>query len=214
MKVEVRYRQVNSDHLPITIIVPRLESRDGFYKNFCLDSIIANRPREILEVSGEGGASAKRNYGLKHAGQDLVFFCDDDVVLAKNCLQTLFRALAPRYRFAYCDNLGICVHPEGHPNGGVFVQRGHEFQAERFYEKNYASTMSLVRKFDFPGFDESLPRFHDWDVWLTMIKEGARGIYVPEVLFHAYYLDIGVTAGTPYEEALKLLKQKHPDITA
>ena len=49
---------------------------------------------------------------------------------------------------------------------------------------NYIHTSSLVRRSAFPGFDEDIKRFQDWDVWLTMAEQGKKGIYLPETLMH------------------------------
>ena len=37
---------------------------------------------------------------------------------------------------------------------------------------------------DFPGFDEHLKRFHDWDVWLTLAARGKNGVFLKKNLFH------------------------------
>ena len=47
----------------------------------------------------------------------------------------------------------------------------------------YIHTTSLIRKKDFPGFDENIKRLQDWDLWLTMLEQGKRGIWIPKYLF-------------------------------
>ena len=45
--------------------------------------------------------------------------------------------------------------------------------------------MALIRREDFPatGWDESLKKFQDWDLWLTMLSLGKIGYFIPQVLF-------------------------------
>jgi hypothetical protein len=47
----------------------------------------------------------------------------------------------------------------------------------------YIHTTSLIRRDHFVGFDPSLKRFQDWDLWLTMMEKGDHGYYLPEILF-------------------------------
>jgi hypothetical protein len=63
--------------------------------------------------------------------------------------------------------------------------KSHEFEPELLKKINYIDTTSLIRRADFPigGFDESLKRFQDWDLWLTMLVNKKTGVFVPEVLF-------------------------------
>lgn len=121
-----------------------------------------------------GGAAAARNVGAGMATGELLFFCDADLALDPRLLERLAAALAahPEASFAYC----------GFEWGGkTFGLR--PFDAAAVRRNNYISTMSLIRRRDFPGFDASLERFQDWDLWLTMIGRGKVGVGVPEVLF-------------------------------
>ena len=45
--------------------------------------------------------------------------------------------------------------------------------------------MSLIRRKDFPqsGWDESIKKLQDWDLWLQMLSEGKTGLWIPQVLF-------------------------------
>ena len=57
------------------------------------------------------------------------------------------------------------------------------FSAERLRIMPYIHTTSLIRREAFPGFDESLKKFQDWDLYLTMLKNGYSGVWIPEVLY-------------------------------
>jgi hypothetical protein len=57
------------------------------------------------------------------------------------------------------------------------------FDYEKLRQMPYIHTTSLIRRQAFPGFDESLKKFQDWDLFLTMAEKGGRGIFIGEVLF-------------------------------
>ncbi|OGH90192.1 MAG: hypothetical protein A2537_03520 [Candidatus Magasanikbacteria bacterium RIFOXYD2_FULL_36_9] len=41
----------------------------------------------------------------------------------------------------------------------------------------------MIRTKDFVPFDESIKRFQDWDLWLTMLEQNKIGIFVPQILY-------------------------------
>ena len=75
----------------------------------------------------------------------------------------------------------------------------------------------------FPGFDEDLKKFQDWDLWLTIGEKNGRGIWIDQVLFQvatggtmsswlpsiAYRLLPMWPAVRRYQQALKIIKRKH-----
>ena len=158
-------------------------------------------PRVRLVRQPQRGAAAARNAGARQATGDLFFFCDADLVLEPRLLARLEAALQnhPDAQFAYC----------GFRWGGkTFGMRS--FDATAVKRNNYISTMSLIRREAFPGFDESLARFQDWDLWLTMIEKGARGVGVPEVLFHVQQQgSMSHRGGMSRLRATHIIRRKH-----
>lgn len=200
------------DGLPISVIVPLSKNRRSFFENFVLPLIEANNPIEIIVNDDEGSAPKKRNAGFKKATQPFIFFCDDDILLPANYLQSLYNTLIknPDIGFAYTGYYGVVLHPETHPVHGNFQIPPVPFSIERLKQANFISTMTLVRKELFPMFDENLKRLQDWDIWLTIVKNGSRGILVPNLMFFAYYLDAGITSNTNSEvDAYNAIRTKH-----
>ncbi len=127
----------------------------------------------VVSQPGAGAAEA-RNAGARMVSGELLFFCDADLVLDPMLIAKLEAVLIdqPGASFAYCAFRW---------GGKVFSMR--PFDPEAVRRNNYISTMSLIRRSDFSGFDPSLERFQDWDLWLTMIESHKTGINVQEVLF-------------------------------
>ncbi|WKZ29236.1 MAG: glycosyltransferase family A protein [Patescibacteria group bacterium] len=123
------------------------------------------------------GGPAARNRGFRESKGDLVLFCDADIILRPDALEKLTAALDahPEAAYAYASfKFGWKAFPLG------------PFDPARLKKHNYIHTGSLIRREKFPGFDESLKRFQDWDLWLTMLERGDTGVWVPEFLANVH----------------------------
>jgi len=128
-----------------------------------------------------------RNEGIATSHGEYIFVCDADIVLQPDCFEKMLNALEqhPECSYAYSSFKWEWK-----------VFKSYSFDAERLKKMNYINTASLVRCEHHPGFDESIGKFQDWDVWLTMLDQGHKGIYIPEVLFSlGENLDRPVRAG-------------------
>lgn len=125
------------------------------------------------------GAPAARNQGAAVSQGEYLLFCDADVMLHGNYLEKMVKALEVNVEasFAYSSF-----------RFGQKLFKLWPFDSEKLKKTPYIHTTSLIRRKDFPGFDESLKRFQDWDLFLTISERGGRGTWVNEVLFE-------VTAG-------------------
>lgn len=125
------------------------------------------------ESNDSRGAAVARNAGAQGIKDGYLFFCDADVRLAPEALALLEDALRKNTKAAFAYGPFMF---------GKFF-RVPPFSAGLLRWHNYISTMSLVRAEDFPGFDEQLSRFQDWDLWLRIAAQGKRGIRVKKMLF-------------------------------
>lgn len=168
------------------------------------------------------GANPARNVGWKEADGDFLIFADADVVMKPNMIEMLYRALDlnPTAQFAYSRF-----------RFGWKLFRSSPFDPAKLSRLNYIHTTSLARAAGFPGFDEKIKRFQDWDVWLTITGRGGEGVFVPKTLFRvlidgpsrlgsywlpslAYVLPWHWLKRRPrriqtYEEAKKIIVAKH-----
>lgn len=120
------------------------------------------------------GAPRARNLGFEASTGSYVLFLDADIVLEPQALEKLLAALKQSDAdFSYCAyNFGWKKFPT------------IPFDPTKLTQYNYIHTSSLLRRDVFVGFDESLKRFQDWDLWLTIVANGGKGIGLTQVLFH------------------------------
>ena len=121
------------------------------------------------------GASMARNRGAADANSKYLLFCDADIILRPYCLEKMIRALEnnPEASYAYSDFVF-----------GFKTFHLFDFDEEKLKKLPYIHTTSLMRKQSFCGFDPNIRRFQDWDLWLTLLEKGHKGIWIPEILFH------------------------------
>ncbi len=120
------------------------------------------------------GAPSARNFGAREAVGDYVLFCDADVVAAPSMLEKMENALNTHPEIAYVYS-GMRF--------GSKRFRSRPFDAIELRKQNYIHTPSLIRADVLPRFDESLKRFQDWDLWLTLLAKGKIGMALEEELF-------------------------------
>lgn len=148
------------------------------------------------------GASKMRNKGAKKAKGEFILFSDNDLEWDKHAFATLYKCLV--------KNTGASYAYGSYTLDGKIVGN-REFSSHDLWKWNYISTMSLIRREEFPGFDESLKRFQDWDLWLTMLNNGKVGKYCGEHMFKTKLRE-GITYGKDAldpTEARKVLLAKH-----
>lgn len=199
------------DGLPVSVIIPLSTKREKFFFDFVFPLIESMGAKEIIINNDIGGACKKRNDGFKKSTQPYILFADDDILFPKSFLEKLLDALNKNKNigYAYTGYKGI-VLTHTHPIGKNYDIRTIPFNGESLKRANYISTMSLIRREVFPMFDENLKRFHDWDLWLTLLNKGIEGVAVFDLEFFAYYLDEGITSNTNNEqEAILAIIRKH-----
>jgi glycosyltransferase involved in cell wall biosynthesis len=226
----------------ISIIIPIYNQADKLAK--CLDSILAQSHKDYeIIIADDGssddvqkiiekyvkkinikyqkskvnlGAPAARNRGWQEAGGGYLFFCDADAILAPEALETMLEALESNPEAGYAFSSFFW--------GKKLFQIG-PFSAEKLKSGPCIHTMSLIRRETFPktGWDESIKKLQDWDLYLMMLEEGNNGIWIDKVLFtiqpggtisswvpsFAYKLLPFLPAVKKYKKAVAIIKNKH-----
>lgn len=160
------------------------------------------------------GAPVARNNGAKEAKGNFLLFCDADVVMQPNMLKTMLKTLKNNEGASYAYSSF---------KFGPKIFKLWPFDGAKLKQMPYITTTSLIKTKDFPGFDENLKKFQDWDLWLTMLEQGKVGTWIDEVLFSvasggtmsswlpspAYKLLPWLSQVKKYKKAGEIIKQKH-----
>ncbi len=127
----------------------------------------------VIRQPNKGG-NAARNRGAETAKGEYIIFVDADAELKPGMIEIFLQALQSNPSASYSYSAF---------RFGWKRFRGIEFSAERLRRVNFITTSALIRREHFPGFDEKLRRFQDWDLWLTMLEQNHIGILVKGTWF-------------------------------
>lgn len=197
-----------TEPLPVSVVIPHTRSREDFFHRVCLPSVMLNNPAQIIVVDREGGSAEKRNEGAAKAKHPYLLFVDDDGELASDAIQAMLDGLAqdPTAAFAYGD-ITFVSHV---PPVGEFTKVAVPWDLEALRRCNYIDVTALMRREAFPGFDLSVTRLQDWDLWLTVAGRGGHGIYIRRGTHRNHRLsDDCISVRESLEENDKRVREKH-----
>ena len=169
-----------------------------------LEIMLEDYDCSFIKSKENKGAPATRNNGETIAKGEYLLFCDSDVTLNSNAFETMIQKLNdyPSCSWCYCNF-----------KWGDRVLSFQPFNKAKMFEVNCSSTMSMLKHAHFPGFDESLQKLQDWDLFITMMKNGFIGIWENSVLFETIDSKTGITNNSiPELKAREILRKKHPEI--
>jgi len=133
-----------------------------------------NPPIQFIRFKKNRGAPHARNEGFRISKGELVIFLDADAVLESDALSIMVKTLASN------QDIGF-VYPSFYWGQKLF--KGKPFDLETLKEENYIHTSALIRREAFPGFDETLTKFQDWDLFLRLAHSGQKGAWISQALY-------------------------------
>ena len=151
------------------------------------------------------GANWARNRGFELCRTELVLFSDDDIEWMLDGIEAMIDALDahPEATYSYGTYFSVT-------DGKNYIVSDQQFDAAVLRRNNFVSTMSVIRAKDFPGFDESLKRLQDWDLWLTLLDAGKVGVHCGKTVFKSVCGPDGITnKSIGWEAAYAAIRGKH-----
>jgi len=162
------------------------------------------------------GANATRNRGAKLAKGEYIIFCDADVTMEPIMLELMLKTLKADPSVSFCYSSFYW---------GNKMFKLWPYDESRLKQMPCININSLIKKEHFPGFDETLKKFQEWDLWLTMLEQNHTGIWLNKVLYKvsvggtqtmsnwlpsfAYKLFPFLPAVKRYNQGIIMIKKKH-----
>lgn len=138
------------------------------------------RLKYLRTEKNSGHDGLPKNMGIAAAHGEYICFLDDDDVYRRDALKILL---------TYIRETGVDVVYgdyliDGRPGWSL------DFSTSKLSEFNYIAMCSTLLKREavlaVGGFDEAVPKFKDWNLWLRLQKNGARFMHIPIVVFEIH----------------------------
>ncbi len=154
----------------------------------------------ILHQENQGAAAA-RNAGCKIAKGRYLHFLDSDNKTTSDYIQKAVDFLNTNPEFAVYYGKPMFFGDNSRPG----FKTG-SFNIDKLLIFNYIDMCSFVRKSAFEqagGFDESLPRLQDWDLWLSIYEKKWKFHFQNENLYH-YRIVANSIGGQNLDEIMEI----------
>lgn len=140
-----------------------------------------SRPKTRVLRSENRGLPGARNFGIRHSRGEVICSLDADDKLAPTYFEKAVRVLKDDPTTSFVSHWLRTFGDEE----SDWTPTLCDLQSMLLH--NLVNGAALVRReplLAVGGFDESMTAgCEDWDLWLTMIEQGYRGVIIPEVLF-------------------------------
>ena len=145
-----------------------------------VSNFIENR-KIIFFKQDNKGVSHARNYGAKHATGDFFVFLDADDILVDTYIEKCVAVFKQ-------DSTIKIVYSQAN----LFGRENKKWEIpayenlHSFLIGNCIFVTAMLKKEDFikaNGFDTELDFYEDWDLWISILKNGGNVFQIPETLF-------------------------------
>ena len=190
--IEKAVKSILDQDLPdIEIIVVNDGSTDNSQK--VLNGLLEMDWIKVIELKENKGACVARNEGTKVATGKYLSFLPADAILYPGMARIWYEMLEehPDFDFLYGGYRFVDEDGEPLPNSDMFFQAFDPYALE---VTNYIDGSFPIRREAFWKYaklmnqpdglwDKNIKSLQDWDFWLSVVKNGGKGLYIPDIFF-------------------------------
>jgi glycosyltransferase involved in cell wall biosynthesis len=204
---------LNQTYRNLELIVVDDNSTDGTKE--LVEERVSDKRLKYIKLSKNLGGGGARNRGINEAQGDYIAFQDSDDKWLTNKLEKQMQVFQnkPNIDVVFCQMKRILgdystVYPKRNPTATTNL-------LTTFLIENYIGTpTAVVRKnklVENKGFDESLPRLQDWDLFIRLAKD-SNFYMVNDALCHVYMQENSITnKSEALVKALSIFTEKYKD---
>lgn len=143
-----------------------------------------SRIRHVIRSTNFGQHTRPKNEGSRMANAPYVAYLDDDNRYRRDHLQILYTYIEKwkDIDVVYGDRWLIDKTGQGKDMMGITS----DFNFSRLSQQNYIDTSDVLIKKEWlekvGGWDEELPKFADWNLWVRLAKAGAKFKRIPIII--------------------------------
>lgn len=155
-------------------------STDGTGK---LQDFEDERVKYFKTEKNSGHDGLPKNIGIQQAQGKYITFLDDDDQYRTDALKILYKYIVGSGADVVYGDYLIQDYTKG---GKLSAGWSLDFDVGLLTQMNYISMVTVIIKRDclleVGGFDESVPKFKDWNLWLRLQKRGYRFMHIPIIM--------------------------------
>lgn len=206
------YSALNQTYKQIEIIVIDDHSTDAT-EEVVREFIVDHGNLFYYKLQEGNGACAARNEGIKRSRGRFIVGLDDDDEFTTDRIEVLLNSYSPDYVFVFSAFTFIYEENNVMKLKQYFRYKQEISQSDLLW-CNYVGNQVLVLKDSLlavGGFDLNQTCNQDWDLWVRLLADGGKALYLPESLqyIHVNRTRVSITQHANRKSGLELFYKKY-----